>query len=66
MRSTFLSLAILPFYAIAQDPAIPDTAPIPTTLVFSDSLGSLGLFYLHCIDPIHLSLQLLMFPLMPV
>ncbi|KAM0268171.1 hypothetical protein ACHAPA_005253 [Fusarium lateritium] len=31
MRSTFLSLAILPFYAIAQDPAIPDTAPIPTT-----------------------------------
>ncbi|KAH6953375.1 hypothetical protein DER45DRAFT_598058 [Fusarium avenaceum] len=31
MRSTFLSLALLPFYAIAQDPAIPDAAPTTTT-----------------------------------
>jgi hypothetical protein len=66
MRSTFLSLAILPFYAIAQDPAIPDTAPIPTTLVFLDPLGSLELFYLHCIDPIHLSLRSLTSLLMSV
>jgi hypothetical protein len=42
MRSTFLSLAILPFYAIAQDPAIPDAAPTITTLVFIHLMGSLA------------------------